>query len=109
MQEPQAHSSSVALPERLTIEVASSALAELIRALGARSGPVRLDAAPMRDFDSSAVAVLLELRRHLLAKGREMAVDHWPPKLSALVRLYGVDTLLGVAPLSETPAAQGHS
>ena len=104
MQEQQAKSSTLALPERLTIEVATSALADLTRAVGAQSGPVRLDASPMQDFDTSAVAVLLELRRLLLAKGREMAVDHWPPKLSALVRLYGVDTLLGVAPAAQATA-----
>ncbi len=93
-----AGSSVVALPARLTIEVASSALAGLGSQLQAGSGHVRLDASPMQEFDTSAVAVLLELRRQLLRQGREIAVEHCPPKLTALVRLYGVDSLLGIAP-----------
>ncbi|HAJ12921.1 MAG: STAS domain-containing protein [Hydrogenophaga sp.] len=102
-------SSTVALPARLTIEGASLALSDLVRTLGARSGPVRLDASSMQDFDTSAVAVLLELRRYLSAKGQDMTVDHWPPKLAALVRLYGVDALLGVSPATGGATVDGQS
>lgn len=99
-------STPVPLPERLTIEVASAALAGLTQAVGRPQGPVRLDASRMQDFDSSAVAVLLELRRQLLARGQSMAVDRWPAKLTALVRLYGVDSLLETAETAPSgPAA----
>jgi phospholipid transport system transporter-binding protein len=91
------------LPERLTIEVAAKAMNDLARALEGRDGTVCLDASSMREYDSSAVAVLLELRRYMLARGRDMQVLHWPSKLAALVRLYGVGVLLGVEEVAASP------
>ena len=47
---------------------------ELKQALSQQAGPVvMLDAASLRVFDSSAVAVLLELRRQLRAAGQDAA------------------------------------
>jgi phospholipid transport system transporter-binding protein len=48
----------------------------------------------LRHFDSSAVAVLLELRRELQQQGRTLQVRQWPPRLQDLVRVYGVQELL---------------
>ena len=54
----------------------------------------RFDAASLRVFDSSAVAVLLELRRLLRAEGKTLQVRHWPRRLESLMGLYGVNELL---------------
>ena len=83
------------LPERLTLEEAGQTLAELGAILARQSGPtVSVDAASLRDFDSSAVAVLLELRRQLIAQGKSLRVVRWPRRLQELVALYGVQELL---------------
>ncbi len=92
------------LPASLTHREAPDAvrmLAQTIRseAAGARSGaaPVAIDASALRQFDSSALAVLLECRRLAAATGRVLELRHAPPKLRQLARLYGLDDLLGVA------------
>lgn len=91
---------SIALPSRLTIELASSVLAELQASLTRMDAAcVSLDAAHLHDFDTSAVAVLLELRRHQMVRGRALDIVNWPERLTSLVRLYGVDGLLGVSPV----------
>lgn len=53
-----------------------------------------VDGAALQQFDSSALAVLLECQRMARAKGRAFAVQHLPAKLTELARLYGVDGLL---------------
>lgn len=84
-----------ALPGQLTLHTAGQALGQLSEALAKQPGPcVTLDAQALRVFDSSAVAVLLELRRDLLAQGKTLRVKHWPQRLEALVTLYGVSELL---------------
>jgi len=83
------------LPERLTLEEAGQTLAELGAIVARQPGPtVSVDAAGLREFDSSAVAVLLELRRQLIAQGKSLRVVRWPGRLQALVALYGVQELL---------------
>ena len=53
-----------------------------------------VDGSDLKHFDSSALAVLLECQRMARANGRAFAVQHLPPKLTELARLYGVDGLL---------------
>ncbi|NBD20384.1 STAS domain-containing protein [Aquabacterium fontiphilum] len=53
-----------------------------------------VDGSALRQFDSSALAVLLECQRMARARGRAFAVQSLPPRLSELARLYGVDGLL---------------
>lgn len=87
--------SSVPLPEQLTLQGSAQALLRLKQLLAQQAGPtVALDAAPMRVFDTSAVAVLLELRNGLLAEGKSLQVLRMPERLQALVALYGVGELL---------------
>lgn len=84
-----------ALPARLTLQGATETLNELSAQAARSQAPAwRLDAGALATFDSSAIAVLLELRRQLLAQGRSLAVDNWPERLKALVALYGVGELL---------------
>lgn len=85
----------VSLPERLTLQEAAPVLERLGRELQKEVGPmVSLNASALNVFDSSAVAVLLELRRTLLAQGKTLAVTGRPQRLRDLVGLYGVDGLL---------------
>ena len=55
---------------------------------------VVIDAGNLQQFDSSALAVLLECQRLSKAFGKSFAVRNAPPKLAALAKLYGVDVLL---------------
>ena len=48
-------------------------------------------------FDTSALAVLLECRRTVLAQGRTLQVQGLPVALQQISVLYGVDGLLGVS------------
>lgn len=83
------------LPERLTLEQAVHTLAQLRVALHQQgSGPAVIDGTDLRECDSSAVAVLLELRRVLQAQGRTLQLRNSPQRLRDLVTLYGVQKLL---------------
>ena len=55
---------------------------------------VEIDAAELMDFDSSALAVLLALRRAVAAKGGALKVSGMSPRLHQLAHLYGVLELL---------------
>jgi phospholipid transport system transporter-binding protein len=55
---------------------------------------VTIDASGLRQFDSAALAVLLECQRLAQAWGKGFAVRNAPAKLQELARLYGVDALL---------------
>jgi phospholipid transport system transporter-binding protein len=84
-----------ALPEQLTMHVAAQVLAQLSQTLAKQPAQaVVLDAQALRVFDSSAVAVLLELRRQLVARGKTLQLSHTPARLQQLVTLYGVGELL---------------
>ena len=88
-------SQTLALPEQLTMQTAAQALAVLKRELSKQSGStVALDAQGLRVLDSSAVAVLLELRREAQAHGKSLNLSQPPQRLRDLVALYGVSELL---------------
>lgn len=61
---------------------------------GSEAAMLTVDGSDLRQFDSSALAVLLECQRMARAKGRAFSVRSLPPKLTELARLYGVDGLL---------------
>jgi phospholipid transport system transporter-binding protein len=84
------------LPEAVTLHHASDTLRMLSQALprDGDAAALTLDASALRDFDTSALAVLLECKRLATASGRGFAVRGAPAKLVALARLYGVDELL---------------
>lgn len=88
---------AVSMPEQLTLQGAAQALESLSQSMARLPGPtVVLDAQPLKVFDTSAVAVLLELRNALLSQGKTLAVTRMPQRLQALVTLYGVAELLPV-------------
>jgi phospholipid transport system transporter-binding protein len=59
-----------------------------------------IDASALRQFDSSALAVLLECQRLAQASGRGFAVRGAPAKLEQLAKLYGMGELLLPAAIS---------
>lgn len=86
---------AIPMPEQLTLSGAAQTLERLRDALIRQAGPtVVLNAEPLRVFDTSAVAVLLELRNALLTQGKTLQVSRMPQRLQALVTLYGVAELL---------------
>ncbi len=84
------------LPATLTSREARDTLRMLRQVLESEGGdgPVVVNAAPLQQLDSSALAVLLEIERLAGAWGRGFAVRGAPPKLAALAKLYGLDVLL---------------
>ena len=100
------------LPASLTHREAPDAvrmLAQTIRSESADKSsaapPLSIDASALQQFDSSALAVLLECRRLAALAGRGLALRHTPPKLQQLARLYGLDDLLGITTPGSTSAA----
>jgi phospholipid transport system transporter-binding protein len=52
------------------------------------------DASGLREFDSSALALLLECRREAVAAGKGFSVHGLPARLRQLAGLYGVAELI---------------
>ena len=83
------------LPAELTHGQAKACLAQLVTGLESETvSPVVVDATALGRFDSSALAVLLELRRTCRRGGKTLVVQGLPPHLSDLATLYGVEGLL---------------
>jgi phospholipid transport system transporter-binding protein len=83
------------LPATLTIAEAKLAVEALERDLDAGAGPFEVDASALKNFDTSAIAVLLEGRRQAQALGRAIVVRDAPASMVELAGLYGVAKLLG--------------
>jgi phospholipid transport system transporter-binding protein len=94
------------LPATVTAKEANDTRRLLTQAVkGETQAEVVVDASNLRQFDSSALAVLLECQRAAEAFGKPFSVRGAPPKLAALARLYGVDGLLmPVSPAGAAPA-----
>ncbi|AMO23792.1 STAS domain-containing protein [Ramlibacter solisilvae] len=87
------------LPAELTHEQALACSRMLAQGLRSQAEPVVVaDAGALKDFDSSALAVLLECRREALAAGKTFAVARMPQRLRELATLYGVAELFPAAP-----------
>jgi phospholipid transport system transporter-binding protein len=83
------------LPDTLLHTTAAAALSEMLLALRAEPATsIAVDAAALVRFDSTALAVLLELRRVALRAGKTLVLQGLPSRLSDLARLYGIDELL---------------
>ncbi len=83
------------MPARLTMGSAAVELQQLLSRLqGAGAATVVLDGRGLEHFDSSAISVMLELRRLVLQRGGELRVVNLPPRLTDLMALYGVGELL---------------
>ena len=90
---------SLKLPPTLMHEHADACLAQWVSQLQGKANlvqpePVFVDASALSDFDSSALAVLLGLRRVAKAQGRSVLVEGMSARLRELATLYGVLDLL---------------
>jgi phospholipid transport system transporter-binding protein len=87
--------SPLKLPTRLMHDQANACLAQCVAQLPTPTPPlVTLDASALSEFDSSALAVLLGLRRALVQNGSVLRVEGMTQRLSQLASLYGVLDLL---------------
>lgn len=83
------------LPTNLTHADATACLDALATGVQQEvSTDVVIDAAPLRRFDSSALAVLLAVRRECARAGKRFAVQGLPDRLRDLAALYGIESLL---------------
>jgi phospholipid transport system transporter-binding protein len=76
----------------LTHDSANAALDAGLSRIAA--GATEVDCAPLRQFDSSALAVLLAWQRAATARGAALGIVNIPSGLASLAQAYGVDTLL---------------
>jgi|LauGreDrversion4_2_1035121.scaffolds.fasta_scaffold359918_2 phospholipid transport system transporter-binding protein len=80
------------IPERLRLPEALAVLGALRASLGGSSADPRvLDLAALQEIDSSALAVLLALRRE---HGPRLRFANAGSRLRSLARLYGIESLL---------------
>jgi len=91
--------SMLMLPSVLTHEQVGATLRMFHQTLDQAAGSgeaamLTVDGSSLEQFDSSALAVLLECQRVARSRGRAFAVQSLPRKLQDLARLYGVDRLL---------------
>lgn len=56
--------------------------------------PVVLGLKVLAHFDSSALSVLLALKRHAVTSGQSLQITEWPNKLLDLVEAYGLRAAL---------------
>ena len=63
------------LPAELTHAQADACLSQWLSQLPVGQGPVVVDGGGLRQFDSTALALLLELRRHLLGRGQMLVLE----------------------------------
>lgn len=83
------------LPADLTRGQASACLQMLTQGLRALNGAsVVVDAGALERFDSSALAVLLQLRRESQAQGSDLTIASMPQRLRDLATVYGIVELL---------------
>ena len=83
------------MPASLTHNAADDYLTLCQQALRVSSDNyLTIDASALQDFDSSALAVLLSVRRAAVAQGKALHVMGLPPRLRELAGLYGVADLL---------------
>lgn len=86
---------SLILPDTLLHEQADACLTQWVRQLALKqSSNVQVDASALVAFDSSALAVLLGLRRVVAAQNGALQVNGMPVRLRQLASLYGVLELL---------------
>ena len=81
-----------ALPARVTLGEAAAVRAQALAALRAAApgGPWEIDAVALDAFDSSCLALLLELRRAV----PQLTLRATPPRLAQLARAYGVEFVI---------------
>lgn len=82
------------LPAKLTHAAAAEFSGTLKQAIQLEGNDVIADVSALKEFDSSALAVLLECRRIASIAGKNFFVHGLPTRLRQLAALYGVAELL---------------
>ncbi|AKJ69875.1 hypothetical protein PATSB16_43120 [Pandoraea thiooxydans] len=82
----------LALQSELTHDTAAAVLRDGMASIDA--GETQVDCAALMRFDSSALAVLLALRRHAIRRGATLAFSNLPDELTSLAQVYGITHLL---------------
>ena len=96
----------IQLPHTLVIHSARQALDQLSPLIAQHVGAeIHLDASALTQFDSAALAVLLECSRLARGAGKVFLINHAPSKLIALAALYGLSELLPMVAAVETDTA----
>lgn len=85
------------LPAVVTHDLALDAARSLKALVANQPAEVVLDASALKQFDSSALAVMLACRREAMASGKAFAVQGLPASLAQLAGLYGVAELIPAA------------
>jgi phospholipid transport system transporter-binding protein len=101
--------STLQLPARVLMSDADLAWRALQAALRAEAAQVksaagqelRLSAAALTDFDSSALSLLLNAARFAAEQGLRLVLADAPAKLQELARVYGVAELLWAPSLAQ--------
>jgi phospholipid transport system transporter-binding protein len=89
------------MPAVLTSREAADAARMLAQAIAKEAGPdVVVDASALRQLDTAALAVLLDVRRRAADAGKAFVLRDAPPKLGALAKLYGVDEVFAAPTVS---------
>lgn len=103
---------AVTVAQRIEAENAVQVLAGLREAVAAAGPtPLTLDLSALKEFDSSALSLLLQLARQCTAGGSDAAAGqpplllNPPKKLQKLAELYGVAELLFPAPAGRSGQA----
>ena len=91
---------ALTLPAVLTHAESAAFASGLKPPLFAQADEVVADAGALQQFDSSALALLLECRRQALAAGKRFTVRSAPQRLRELALLYGVADLSPAATAS---------
>ncbi len=97
MTEPIANAAQVALmlPSTVTHNEEVACLELLLSGVQSWQGnTVRIDTAALNKFDSSALAILLQIKREVLALGKELSILGLPKQLQELANLYGIQSVL---------------
>ena len=90
------------LPAVLTHAVAVRFLPEISGGMATDPDQVVVDAGALDQFDSSALALLLECRRQAMAAGKAFSVHGAPARLLQLAEVYGVAALIPAMPAGVT-------
>lgn len=89
----------VRIEGEMTIYHASSLKERLVGALGGGTDPSpRLDLSRVTEIDTAGLQLILMARRLARARGRSLAVVEASPPVADLLRLCGLEGLIGGAP-----------
>lgn len=93
------------LPSVLTHAAAAGFARDLKQVVLSQPAEVVADASALQQFDSSALAVLIECHRQALAAGKAFSVQGAPDRLLQLAEVYGVEALIPATAAIPVPVA----